>query len=88
MTSKAADRFWKHYHQLPRPVQELAVKNYGLWRQNHNHPSFHFIRLAPDNTRFSLRIGNHYRAIGQEVTGGVEWVWIGTHEEYNRILGR
>lgn len=42
---------------------------------------FSLKRLAPDNTRFPVRVGNHYRAIGQEVAGGVEWVWIGTHEE-------
>jgi len=49
---------------------------------------FFLKRLALDNTGFSIRVGNHYRAIGQKVAGGVEWVWIGTHEEYNKILGR
>lgn len=88
MTSSASDRFWKRFHQLPGEVQELAVKTYKLWRQNHHHPSLHFKKLARDNTRFSIRVGNHYRAIGQEAAGGVEWVWIGSHEEYSRILGR
>ena len=88
MTFRATGRFWKLYHQLPQAVQELAKRNYRLWRENHNHPSLHFKKLARDNTRFSVRVGDHYRAIGQEVKGGVEWVWIGTHEEYSKILGR
>ena len=85
MTSQGTDRFWNLYHQLPEVVQELARKNYKLWRQDHNYPSLHFKRLAGENHRFSVRIGNHYRALGKEVAGGVKWVWIGTHEEYNSL---
>jgi hypothetical protein len=88
MTSRATERFWRLYRQLPGTVQELAVKNYKLWRDNPRHPSLHFKKLAGDNTRFSVRVGNHYRAIGQTTAGGVEWVWIGTHEDYNKIAGR
>ena len=86
MTSRATARFWKLYNQLPGAVQELAVKNYKLWWKNHSHPSLHFKKLAGEGNRFSVRIGNHHRAIGQEVVGGVEWVWIGSHEEYNKIV--
>jgi hypothetical protein len=88
MTSRATDRFWKLYHELPGPVQELAARKYRLWRENPNHPSLHFKKLAGASTRFSVRVGNHYRAIGHTAAGGVEWVWIGTHEDYNKILGR
>jgi hypothetical protein len=35
-----------------------------------------------------VRVGNHYRALGQRVADGVEWVWIGTHEEYNKLVRR
>jgi len=37
--------------------------------------------------RFSIRVGDHYRALGHTVSGGYEWVWIGTHEDYNKLLG-
>jgi hypothetical protein len=36
--------------------------------------------------RFSIRIGDHHRAIGQLMGDVVEWVWIGTHEEYNKLI--
>lgn len=85
MISRATRRFWKLYEELPKPVRELAAKNYHLWRADSRHPSLDFKKLAGKGERFSVRVGDHYRALGQKVTGGVEWVWIGTHEEYNKL---
>lgn len=87
MTSRATRRFWKLYHELPGPIQRLAVKNYRLWQQNPNHPSLDFKKLGSANERFSVRVGIHYRALGHLVPGGVEWVWIGSHEAYNKLVG-
>jgi len=86
MTSKATRRFWRLYHELPEPIQRLAVRNFLLWRQNPHHPSLDFKTLAGAGERFSVRIGIHYRALGHRVPGGVEWVWIGTHEDYNKLV--
>jgi hypothetical protein len=86
MTSKATRRFWKLYQELPEPVQRLAVKNYRLWRDNPHHPSLDFKKLAGRSERFSIRVGIHYRALGHKVHDSVEWVWIGTHEDYNRLV--
>ena len=88
MTSRAPRRFWKLYESLPEPVQRLAAKNYRLWRNNPAHPSLDFKQLHGSGERFSVRVGNHYRALGQRVADGVEWVWIGTHEEYNKLIRR
>ena len=70
------------------PIQKLAVKNYRLWRENAAHPSLDFKKLHGSGERFSVRVGDHYRALGQRVAEGVEWVWIGTHEEYNKLIRR
>jgi hypothetical protein len=88
MNSRATERFWKLYSQLPPEVRDLARKNYNLWRQDHNHPSLHFKKLARGNDRFSVRIGDRYRAIGHKVGDTVEWVWIGSHSDYDKLLGR
>lgn len=86
MKSKATPRFWKLYGELPVHVQKLARKNYLLWRENHDHPSLSFKKLkGGSNNGFSVRVGDHYRAIGQIVENTVEWVWIGSHEDYNRL---
>ena len=87
MTSRATRRFWKLYSALPEPIQRLAVKNYLLWRENPGHPSLDFKKLQGRGDRFSVRIGAHYRALGHSITGGVEWVWIGTHEDYSKLIG-
>ena len=88
MTSRASRRFWKLYRSLPEPIQRLAAKNYRLWLENAAHPSLDFKKLHGRGERFSVRVGDHYRALGQRVADGVEWVWIGTHEEYNKIIRR
>lgn len=67
-------------------VQRLAEKNYELWQADPEHPSLHFKKLRGGHgNRFSIRIGDHYRALGLMREETVEWVWIGTHEDYNKL---
>ena len=68
-------------HGIARTHPTAGGENYRLWRDNHHHPSLDFKKLAGRGERFSVRIGDHYRALGQLVEDGVEWVWIGTHED-------
>ena len=46
-------------------VQKLAVKNYHLWRENPSHPSLRFRRRRGAEDRFTIRVGDHYRALGR-----------------------
>jgi hypothetical protein len=86
LKSRATARFWKLYAALPARVQDLARKNYQLWQSDEKHPSLGFKRLkGGSGKRFSIRIGDHYRAIGQRLDDGIEWVWIGSHEDYNKL---
>jgi hypothetical protein len=86
MKSRATRRFWKLYQELPKSIQRLARKNYLLWRDNPGHPSLDFKRLAGGPGRFSIRIGDHHRALGHKVGDNLEWVWIGSHEDYNKLI--
>ena len=85
--SVATQRFWDLFHALPADIQRLAVKNYKLWRRNPNHPSLHFRRLRGAEDRFTIRVGDHYRALGRLGSDAIIWVWIGTHAEYDQLLG-
>jgi len=79
----ANPNFWKCYQALPARIQELADENFKILKKNPRHPSLHFKKVG----RFrSVRVGNHYRALGVESPGGIVWFWIGTHEEYNRLI--
>lgn len=86
MTSVATRRFWTLLHALPNDVQELAVKNYHLWQRDPHHPSLHFRRLQGSTDRFTVRVGNHHRALGKLTDDTITWVWIGTHAEYDRLV--
>ena len=78
---------WKLHDALPSRVQKLTRKSYDLWRRDHNCPSLDFKKLKGGNgNRFSVRIGDHHRAIGQSLADAVEWVWIGSHEDYNKLI--
>jgi len=79
-------RFWRCFHALPAEVQALARHNYQLLKQNPSHPSLHFKLVANGRYR-SVRVGIHHRALGVPVPDGVQWFWIGTHAEYDTLLG-
>ena len=86
MNSVATRRFWDLFHALPAEIQALAVKNYHLWQANPNHPSLHFRRLQGSEDRFTVRIGDHHRALGRISSGTITWVWIGTHSDYDQLV--
>ena len=87
MKSKCTARFWKLYDALPAHVQARTRTSYELWKRDHNHPSLDFKKLKGGaGNRFAIRIGAHHRAIGQLLGETVEWVWIGSHEDYNKLV--
>ena len=71
---------------MPNDIQRLARRNYVLLRQNSEHPSLHFKPIR-DGKFYSVRIGLHYRALGVRLPEGVQWFWIGTHAEYDHLIG-
>ena len=85
MKHTATPRFWFYYRQLPEEVKRLADKCYVLLRQDSQHPSLHLKKVG----RFwSVRVGLHYRALAVEHESDLVWFWIGSHAEYDRLVGR
>ena len=76
--------FWQCYEQLPFEIQELADKNYELLKDNPRHPSLQLKRIEE---LWSVRVGQRYRALGIDADGGIQWIWIGSHAEYDQIIG-
>ncbi len=79
-------RFWHYYRQLPKDVQELADKNYELLQADPYHPSLHFKKVGKTKQLWSVRVGLYYRALGLDKPEGIVWFWIGTHDEYDKLL--
>ena len=80
----ASSRFWECYEQLPATVRKLAEQSFELLKENPRHPSLHFKKMGKYR---SARVGLHYRALAVEVTDGLLWFWIGTHSDYDKLLG-
>jgi hypothetical protein len=82
----ASQRFWQCLDGLPPEVQSLARRGFAQLKANASHPSLHFKPVG--NGRFqSVRVGLYYRALGVPVADGIHWFWIGTHAEYDKLIG-
>jgi len=81
---RTTPQFWERFHASPEPIQRLARKNFELLKTNPSHPSLHFKKVGP---YWSARIGLSYRALAVEDGSDFIWVWIGNHDEYDRLIG-
>jgi plasmid maintenance system killer protein len=86
--SKTTPGFWSRYGQLPVEIQRLADRCYQMWLDNPHHPSLRFKKLGGRERLYSARVGDHYRAVADFDGEAFVWVWIGSHEEYNKLLRR
>lgn len=80
---RTTDRFWKCLGKLPEPVQKISRKNFELLKANPSHPSLYFKKVGKF---WSVRIGANYRALAIKDGEDFIWVWIGTHDEYERMI--
>ena len=83
MIHHATTAFWECYQQLPAAIQQLADKNYELLKADPEHPSLHFKKVGSYR---SVRVGISYRALGIVDEDAVIWFWIGSHDEYERLI--
>ncbi|RTE91439.1 hypothetical protein [Bradyrhizobium sp. LVM 105] len=84
MRHTASPRFWKAYAALPANIQKLADANFALLKSDPSHPSLHFKKVG----RFwSARVGLRHRALAVETDGACVWFWIGSHADYDRLVG-
>ncbi len=84
MNHFASPAFWSAYRALPSEVQSVADKNFALLKENPRHPS---LRLKKVGTFWSARVGRGHRAVARDRTEGLVWFWIGSHDEYDRLIG-
>ena len=85
MRHRATRRFWACYSRLPLPIQRHADRCYALLRVDPYHASLHFKPVRPF---WSVRVGLHYRALAVRIGDELGWFWIGTHAEYDSLIGR
>ncbi len=86
MKYTASKRFWACLDALPAEVQALAHRNFALLKTDPLHPSLHFKTMGNGKLQ-SVRVGLFYRALVVPVSDGTHWFWIGSHAEYDKIVG-
>jgi len=80
---KTSARFWSGFNNLPFTVQSLARKNFKILKENPQHPSLHFKKVGK---LWSARVSNNYRAVAVQDGSDFNWVWIGSHREYEKLI--
>ncbi len=88
MRSVITDDFLKAYRKLPQPIRDQARKAYRLFRDNPNHPSLNFKKIHPTEPYYSARISRGYRTIGILDDNTIIWFWIGSHADYDKLIGQ
>jgi hypothetical protein len=86
LKSRCTDTFWKLFDCLHSDAQKQADAAYAHFKNNPYHPSLDFKCVNRQNQIYSVRIGMHYRALGEKGGDTILWFWIGSHEKYNRLL--
>lgn len=87
MKSLARPSFWRAYAALDPRVKLAARRAYQLFRDNPDHPSLRFKKLAGYDAVWSVRINDQYRAVGERDGDTIEWAWIGSHNEFDSRFG-
>jgi hypothetical protein len=62
----------------------LADKNFALLKSDPRHRSLRLKKVGP---YWSVRVGLRHRALATEVDGDLVWFWIGSHADYDSMLG-
>jgi hypothetical protein len=76
-------RFWDCYPALPEEIRRLAHKSFQLLKKDINHPSLHFNKVGK---HWAARVGISHGALAAPDGDEFIWVWIGTHDEYMRLI--
>ena len=86
MNAQTTKRFWKSFYDLSEELQQIAKKQFALWKLDPYHNSLEFKQVG---LLHSVRINDSFRALGRTAENNtIIWYWIGTHDEYMRLIGR
>ena len=85
MKHHATPRFWRCYRGLPEETRRLTDRHFALLKTDPTHRSLHLKKIV---SLWSVRVGLHYRALATEIDGDLVWFWLGSHAEYDTLIGR
>jgi hypothetical protein len=80
---RTTEHFWRRHERLDERIRKNADKAFALLRKDSMHPSLRFKRIG---AFWSARVDAGHRALAVEDGEDFIWVWIGPHDEYERIV--
>lgn len=86
MISLVRPSFWRAYEKLSPAVKARARMAYQVFAVSPGHPSLRFKKLQGDGEFWSVRINEQYRAVGARSGDTIQWIWIGTHNEFDNLF--
>lgn len=86
MRSRTTRRFREAFRSLPNDIQERTREAYARFRENPDHPGLRFKKIQARGNVHAVRITRDYRALGTVHSDEVVWFWVGSHEDYERMI--
>ena len=87
MKSLTRPSFWRAYDGLDARTREAARKAFRQFTENPRHPSLCFKKLGGCENIWSVRINEQYRAVGEGREEAIIWVWVGSHNDFDKLFG-
>jgi hypothetical protein len=84
--SKVRPSFWRAYERLSPSAKARARLAYQLFAENPDHSALRFKKLQGGGEIWSVRISEQYRAVGVRSGNVIEWIWVGTHNEFDNLF--
>jgi hypothetical protein len=79
--------FWRAYAKLSPATRERARLAYRVFALRPEHPSLRFKKLQAPGEFWSVRVTDQYRAVGVRSGNTIEWIWIGSHNDFDNLFG-
>ena len=85
MNSHTDPEFRERLAKLPPEVQRQAMTAFQQFKRDPSHRSLQFKLLNRRLGLYSARVGAGYRALAIKDRDQVNWIWIGSHAEYDHL---
>lgn len=72
---------------MPSDIRNRAREAFSLFQADPGHPSLRFKKLQGFDRFWSVRIDGGYRAVGERHGEIIDWFWVGTHGDFDRMFG-
>jgi hypothetical protein len=64
----------------------MARRAFQIYQQDPFSPGLRFKKLGGYDDIWSVRVNDHYRAVGKRAGDVVTWFWIGSHNEFDKMF--